>query len=119
MTGQIEEDGLLLTCLLALESLVDSGCDCMAGFRSRDDAFCLGEQDSGFEGVELLDVYSFHETVLHQLGHDDTGAMVPEASSMDCSRLEGVAEGVHREERSETGLVAEVIFKLTAGQFGA
>ena len=45
--------------------------------------------------------------------------MVPEASSMDSCRLEGVAEGVHREERSETGLVAEVIFKLTAGQFGA
>ena len=38
---------------------------------------------------------------------------------MDCSWLEGVANGVHREERSESGLVTKVILELTAGELRA
>ena len=40
--------------------------------------------------------------------------MVAKSACVDGRRLEIVTEGVHREERSHTGLVTEVIFKLSS-----
>ena len=119
MAGEVEEDGLLLAGLLALEGLLDGGGDGVAGLRSGDDALGAGEQDAGREGILLLDVHGLHQAVLHQLGEDDTGTVVTEAAGVDGRGLEGVAEGVHRQERGHAGLVTEVILELAAGEFRA
>ena len=83
VAGEVEEDGLLLARLLALEGLLDGGGDGMAGLRSGDDAFGAGEQDAGREGILLLDVHRLHEAVLHQLGEDDAGTVVAQAARVD------------------------------------
>ena len=119
MAGKVEEDGLRLAGLLAFEGLVDGRGDGVAGLGSGDDPLGPGEEDAGLERVKLLDVNGFHEPVLHQLRHDDTGPVIAESSGVDGGGLEGVAKGVHREERGEAGLVAEVIFELTPGKFRA
>ena len=119
VAGEVEEDGLLLAGLLALERFADRGGDGVAGLGCGDDAFGPGEEDAGLEGLELFDVDRFHEAVFHQLGHDDACAVVAETARVDGRRFEGVAEGVHRQERGGPGLVAEVIFELAAGELRA
>ena len=119
MAGQVEEDGLLLAGLLALQGLADGGGDGVAALRSGDDALGLGEEDAGLEGLRLVQVDGLHEAVLHELGHDDAGTVVAESAGMDGGGLEGMAEGVHGQERGHAGLVAEVILELAAGQLGA
>lgn len=119
VTREVEEDGLLLPRHLALQSLADGSGDGMAGLRSRDDALAAGEEGSGLERLELVDVYGLHVTILHELGHEDTGSMVTEPAGMDICRLEVMAEGVHRQERSVSGFVAEIVLELSAGQLRA
>ena len=119
VAGEVEEDGLLFAGLFALEGFGNGGGNGVAAFRGRDDTLGAGEEHAGLEGVNLFDINGFHVTVLHELGEDDTGTVVAEATGVDGGRLEGVAQGEHGQERGHAGLVAEVIFEFTLGQFGA
>ena len=96
----------------------------MAAFWGWDDAFGLCEEESALEGVELLDVSGFHESVLEELADDDACSVVSESAGMDVGGHEVVAECVHREERCVACYVAEVVLEdsvgelRTAGWFG-
>ena len=67
VAGKVEENDFLLAGFLALECLAYCRGDGVAGFRSRDDALGLSEENSGLECVKLLDVNCFHIPILHQL----------------------------------------------------
>ena len=119
MTGEVEEDNLFFACLDALLCLANGSCNGMARFRSRDDAFCLGKQATGFEGFQLVDVHRFHQSVLQELRNDDTGTVEAQTSGMDIGRSKLVSQGVHREQRSVTGFVGKVIMEFTTGELRA
>ena len=119
VAGEVEEDDLLLAGLLALVRLVDGGGDGVAGLRSGDDAFGLGEELAGGEGIQLADVRGLDETVLEQLGDDGAGAVVAQAARVDVGGTEVVAQGEHRDQRGVAALVAEVIHELALGQLRA
>ncbi len=53
VTRQVEQDDALLAFSLGIQGLVDRHADGMGGFRSRDDAFGLGELDGGIERPDL------------------------------------------------------------------
>ena len=119
MTRQIEQDRLLLTRLLALQGLLDRASDGVTGLRSRDDALGTREQHARLEGLRLVEIHRLHQSVLHQLRHDHTRAVITQTAGMDRRRLEGMADRVHREQGSQTRLVAEVILELAPRQFRA
>ncbi len=52
--------------------------------------------------------------IFRSCGHYHAGSVVTKLRLVDGRRLEIVTEGVHREERSHTGLVTEVILKLSS-----
>ena len=64
VAGEVEEDDLLFAVFLAGLGLADGGSYGVARFRRGDDAFTLGEERTGIEGFQLLDVNGFHQLVL-------------------------------------------------------
>ena len=114
MTGEVEEDDLLLASLLALQGLADGGCDGVGALRSRDDTLCAGEEHTSLEGLELWDVDTMHQTVLDELGDNHASTVVAQAASVDVAGLEVVAQGVHRQQWGVASLVAEVVAELAA-----
>lgn len=119
VAGEIEEDDFLFAGLFAFEGFAYGGGDGVAALGRRDDAFAAGEDGSGLEGFELVDVDGFHEFVFEELGDDDACAVVAETAGVDVGGPEVVAEGEHREQGSVAGFVAEVIFEDAACEFGA
>ena len=57
-----------------------------------------------------------HVAVLDELGDDHTGTVVAQTASVDVRGLEVMTQGVHREQRGVTCLVAEVVAELAAGE---
>ena len=95
---EVEEDDLLLTRFLALLSLANRGSDGVARLWSRDDTFCLSEESTSLESLQLRNIHSSHQTILQQLADDDTCTVVAQTTSMDVSRAEVVTECEHREQ---------------------
>ena len=114
VTGQVEEDDLLLAGLLALVGLADGGGDGVTALGSRDDTLGAGEEHAGLEGLELRDVDTLHEAVLDKLTDDHAGTVVAQTTGVDVGGLEVMAQRVHGQQRRVTGLVAEVVTELTA-----
>ena len=119
VAGEVEEDDLLFAVFLAGLGLADGGSYGVARFRRGDDAFTLGEERTGIEGFQLLDVNCLHQVVFQKLRHDDTGTVVAQSARVNVGRHEVVAEGEHREERRVARLVAVVVLEVSAGQFRA
>ena len=116
MTRQTEEDDLLLTLLLRLERLTDSGCDGMTALWSRNDSLGAGKEHTCLERLQLWNVHTVQITVLEQLRDDHTGTMITQTTSMNVGRFEVMTQGEHRQQRSVASLITEVIFELTSCQ---
>ena len=116
VTGEVEEDDLLLTSLLAFLSLPDGGCNGMTTLGGRDDALGAGEEHASLESLELWDVDTMHQTVLDQLADNHAGTMVAQSTGMNIARTEIMTEGVHRQQGSIACLVTEVVAELSTRQ---
>ena len=88
----------------------------MAGFRSRENAFSLGEELGGFEHLGLFHRRCAHEALIIEFREDAAHAVVAEATSVVCRRDEARAERVHLGERADLAGIAEVVGVLTASE---
>ena len=67
--------------------------------------------------LKLGYVDSVNHAVAAQLADDSSRTMIAETAGMYIGRREIVAEGIHRNKRSITGLIAEIVLQHTACQF--
>src|SRR5574344_2399400 len=58
-----------------------------------------------------------HHLILDKLGNDGTGTVITQTAGMYVGRVEIVAQCVHRQQRSISGFITEVVFELTSCQF--
>ena len=91
----------------------------MRRFRSRDDAFGLGEENARCEGFDLRHSLRFDQPVFHQLADDRTRSVVAQTSGVDVRGLEIMPQRVHRQQGRESGHVAEVVLEFAAREFRA
>ena len=85
-----EEDGLLLSCLLALHSLINRHLDRMAALRRRKNSFHACELLCCLEYGRLLYRARFHISVMVELGQYRTHAVIAKTPGMVCGRNKSV-----------------------------
>ena len=90
----------------------------MGRFGRRNDTFGAGEEYAGSHRVELSHRTGFDQLVLEQLADDRTSSVIAQTACMYVCRMEVVAQGVHRQQRRETGYIAEIVLECSTGQFG-
>ena len=114
--GEAEHYVLCLSRFLALEGFVNCRADGVAGFRSREDAFGLGEELGGFEHLGLLDGRCTNHLLVVEFRKDGAHAVVAQAASMVGRRDEAGTQRVHLGERADLAGIAEVVGVLTASE---
>ena len=80
---EVEQNGLRHSLLLGFQCLADRRGDGVRRFRSRDDAFGLGEENARCEGFDLRHRLRFDQSVFHQLADDRTRSVVAQTSGVD------------------------------------
>ena len=83
VSGEVEEDNLLLARFLALQGLADGSCDGVGALRGRNDALGAGKEHTSLEGFQLRNVDAIHVTVLDELGDDHACTMIAQTTSVD------------------------------------
>ena len=66
VTRQVKEDDLFLARFLGFKRFVNGCKDGVCGFRSRQDAFIAGKQDSSFKDLGLGNCHRFDQTLVVQ-----------------------------------------------------
>src|SRR5438552_3952260 len=116
VAAQVEDDGLLLALLLALERLVDGAADRVRRLRRRQDALGARELDRRLERRDLGDGPRLDDPLVVELADERRHAVVAEAAGVHGGGHEGVAERVHLHQRREPDGVAEVVDVLPLGE---
>src|SRR5215211_6824541 len=90
VAAEVEEDGLLLSCLFGLERQVYGGFDRVRHLGCRHDALCSGKRDPGLEGGVLGVGPRLDESLVCQRRDYRGVAMVTQAPCVDATRDERV-----------------------------
>lgn len=92
VAAEVEGDDLLAAFGLAALGLDDRAADGVVGFGGGDDAFGLGEQDAGGEGVELMDGDRLDEALLDRGRDHRRHAVITQAAGVEAGGHEMAAE---------------------------
>ena len=88
----------------------------MAGFRSRENAFGLGEELGGFEHLGLFHGRCTHQALIVEFREDAAHAVVAETTGVVGRWDEAGAQRVHLGQRANLTGIAEVVGVLTASE---
>src|SRR5699024_9546189 len=104
-----EEDGLLLSCLLALHSLINRHLDRMAALRRRKNSFHACELLCCLEYGRLLYRARFHISVMVELGQYRTHAVLAKTHGMVCVRNKSACQRINFCQRAHHSVITEII----------
>ena len=119
MSGEIEQDHLLLATLLTLVRLADRCGNRMTRFGCRNDSFGLCKQTSGLEALQLRNIDRFHHLVLQQLRDNRSGAVIPQTTGMNVGRSKIVPQSEHRQQRRISRFITKIVTENATRQFRA
>src|SRR5829696_1129405 len=116
VAAEVEEDGLLLSCLFGLECQVYGSFDGVRHLRSGHDPFRPGESDPGLEGGVLGVGPRLDESLVCQRRDYGGFAVVTQAPCMYAARHERVPERIHLHHRGGARGVSEVVGVAAFGE---
>src|SRR5919112_162323 len=119
VAAEVEEDGLLLSCLFGLERQVYGGFDGVRHLRSGHDPFRPGESYPGLEGGVLGVGPRLDESLVCQRRDYGGVAVVTQSAGVDAARNERVPERIHLHHRGGACGVAEVVSVAALRKRGA
>src|SRR4029450_13173547 len=116
VAAEVEDDRLGAALLLAAQGLVDHGPDGVGRLWGREDALGAGELHRRLEDLRLRVGHGLDVVLLAQQRHQRRVAVVAQPTGVDRGRDEVGPQGVHRDERRHTGLIAEVVVEAPLGE---
>src|SRR5215207_9791421 len=119
VAAEVEEDGLLLSCLFGLECQVYGCFDGVRHLRSGHDPFRPGESDPGLEGGVLGVGPRLDESLVCQRRDYGGVAVVTQSAGVYAARNERVPERIHLHHRGGAGGIAEVVSVAALRKRGA